>query len=53
VDEFNHVQMFDGDDGVVMNIIQLHSNGFDVVMQMIWRGLNGSRRERWGEPVTR
>ena len=36
VEHFNKVQLAPGDEGYVMNIIQLHRNGFDVLMRQLW-----------------
>jgi hypothetical protein len=40
VDQMNGVQLAEGDDGYVMNIIQRHTDGFDALMGMLWRTLN-------------
>jgi hypothetical protein len=39
VEYFNRVQLSPGDEGYVMNIIQLHRNGFDVLMRQLWECL--------------
>jgi len=44
VEQMNQVQLAPGDDGYVMNIIQLHSNGFDAVMGLLWDILNNRIR---------
>jgi hypothetical protein len=36
VEALNPLRLGEGDDGVIQNIIQLHYNGFDVVMRVFW-----------------
>lgn len=45
VEQMNQVQLHPGDDGYVMNIIQLHSNGFDAVMGLLWGDLHRRLRQ--------
>ena len=42
VDAFNAVQLSEGNDGSVRNIIQLHRDGFDAVMRLLWGALQES-----------
>jgi hypothetical protein len=45
VDQMNQVQLHAGDDGYVMNIIHLHSNGFDSLMMLLWDTLQARLRK--------
>jgi hypothetical protein len=45
VEDFNPIHLSEGDDGVVMNIIQLHLDGFDAVMRALWEWLCEHRRQ--------
>jgi hypothetical protein len=44
VEHLNQVQLAAGDDGYVMNLIQVHTTGFDVVMRRLWELLQDHLR---------